>query len=454
MVTPTTFGELRAAIAGTADGIEITRIALCVAHTYRDAFEGFAHSAPGTRLSAAVLQPAGALLGGVGVDLTPSVRTGLLAIIGKTKTATDVARQAVVAQAIAEALEASLESRFVTHLAASGRRELSPGDLIPYISPFGLMRAKGEAPFAQAFAGTLSTNPARLASRRPGQLTRRARLVTELPPRVRLVWDPDWTELDALMPASKAAAVVPGTFADLKTTFDDENARFFPVTPKNPAASVSAALAHLASAEASGSAIAVLPELCVDEAGAVAIADWVETNAKHLSLVVCGSFHRELSGVRENVAIVTGAGRAREGRIEQPKLRPFVFPLDGRDFTEDITEVERVVTIFSGRWWSALALVCIDFINDDVKRFAEDLRPALVLVPACTAKSDVFHATALSHAARGQAHTIFANLNATGGAETAIISRPTRVPSAVIRTVSADFASVHVTPLGELADWT
>lgn len=413
------------------DVVDITRVALCVA---RDRAMEFAEAHPSD--AAGVIEAmvtrgcTAALQAPTGVDLSHGARAGLLrAMDAAMQLPLEVgnnprrAKEALVAQSLALVLETAFGSRFFGHLAPGGPRDLGADDLLVYVSPF----SEGSAFFTEYKKTGLAPAPANLTTVVPGRLHSRGRLAPKLPHGARLRWDPSWTALDALTPESLAAVVVPGTYA-LKYDMDQATMRFSNAAPADPAAASVSALQLVRRADDAGTAIVVLPELCLDENGAKELASWVEAQAKNLVLAVCGSHHRSGAHGWDNIALVAQPGRP-GARLEQPKVRPFTLRMRNpkREYVEDIGRAGPCLTLLSGRSISVLPLICIDFLDKDLRRACEDLQPALVLIAACSATMGGFEADARALAINGQAHVVIANQDQGGPREAvALMARPRR----------------------------
>lgn len=115
-------------------------------------------------------------------------------------------------------------------------------------------------------------------------------------------------------------------------------------------------------------------------------------------------------------------------RITQSKLVPFRMPYDDGEIVEDIRRPGQEITLLSGPRCSLLVAICMDFIDQELSRLSHDLRPSLVLVPACTPTTGVFASTARDLAMRSQAHVVVVNQRAPGKGDpaAALIARPRR----------------------------
>lgn len=432
----------------SCDAVELTRRALVFARAHDDAF----HVASSTdeAIVAAGLAQRGFVSVLTGrpctVDLTPEVRAGLAGAMESALAGAPAegrsGLEALVAHKLALALEEAFGARFFDHLAAGGARVLGPDDMLAFASAF--RDAKGA--FRRAYGADLAPDPARLAQR-PDSLRAYGRLAPQVPHAARLRWVPTWTVLDDLTPASTVVAVLPGTFDELEVPVEEhpEGRRFFGVRPRDPARRLAIAEELVAKADAADAHVVLLPEVSLHEAGVEALARWVETEARSIRVAVCGSAHRAPEGVRENVALIAAA---REGtdyaRAEQPKLVPFVMRIGQDAIVEDIQHAGRVLTFLSGRRFSLLVVICMDLIDQDLSRLAHDLRPSLVLVPACTATTGPFESVARDLAARSQAHVVIANQRAEGRGEpdAALVARPRREGRDAVCASPADGADV------------
>lgn len=429
--------ELAKAIADPSfDAVELTRLALVVARSRTREFEVASNTDATIVIADEALRSfVHTLSGGIApratIDLTPAIREDLRAhlrtAIEKVPAAELLAGlEGLVAHKLALALEEVFGPRFFDHLRAAGRRDLGPHDLLVFATPF---RDPNDS-FREAYESNLAPNPTSLGAIGPDALSRYARLTPELPHAAKLRWDPSWMVLDDIEPDSTAVTVFPCPFDELTRDDDEERKTFFHVRPTNSRERTDAALELVAQADAGGAHILLLPELCLDAEGLERLATWVEEEADSIKIAVCGSAHRERDGCRENVAIVAAPREMQDYcRVEQRKLTPFVLKRssDGMHLEEDIRRVGHAIVLLSGRRSSALVLICRDFIDRDLSRLAQDLRPTFVFVPACSETTGPFHSVAYDLVSRFQAHVIVANQRpGEGDPDAALLARPRR----------------------------
>jgi hypothetical protein len=375
------------------------------------------------------------------LDLSDAVRA---AVVTEMKKATDGAapggdremHEAFAAHATATVLEECFGFGFHDHLAAHGSRVLGPDDLIPFCSPFS---AKGGR-FRGAYGkNRLTPNPTSIGAKGPEQLTR-VRLAPRVPHAANLHWVPRWDVLDDLQPESLICAILPGSYSELHQPEGEERngmRYFFGVAPSNPAERTAAALKLVGDADRAGAHVIVLPEVCLTRDGVEQVASWVERSAENICVAVCGSCHDDSEDVRRNFTVIASPRESSSyERVRQSKIVPFVRRT-GPDAHEDIRHGERSLHLISGRDWSLLALICMDFIDEKIEAFAQAVRATLVLVPACTATTGVFASTASTLATRAQAHVVIANQDVpsepqTGAPSVCIIARPLREHHLVI----------------------
>jgi hypothetical protein len=90
--------------------------------------------------------------------------------------------------------------------------------------------------------------------------------------------------------------------------------------------------------------------------------------------------------------------------------------------TEHLTPTQGEITVHMTGDWSFVTLVCKDLLELPVVRMLEDLRVRLVLVPACTPKTDIFEQRAAALAINAQSIVVIANM----GTPAALFGRPSR----------------------------
>lgn len=324
--------------------------------------------------------------------------------------------RALAVRRLAKAIDAALGHRVATSWSTSGDKELRPGDLVPVFCPLA------DKAFRAAY-GRVGTPPAKL-DRSPDVLGSAVLVPEQLPHSLQLVAHTNWHALDELEPSSRIVCSVPSD-PDFDIVEKDSEAKtFFGVRPRDPAAQRAQTIKLLEAADREQAKAVVLPELCLDSEGIEEVALWIETKAKHIALAVCGTHHCERSG-RRNVAVLASPFSP---RLEQAKVVGVSWPVDATELLEDIERQNTTLLLISGRVWSAVILICRDFIDAQLSSLVLALRASLVLVPACSWRTVDFQATAGRLASQGQAHSVVANQCSPSDAETsdvAILGRPT-----------------------------
>lgn len=328
----------------------------------------------------------------------------------------------VAARAMAEALDRSHGHRFLGVFRGRGITEISAGDPLPIPQP----------PLKELFASELGTNPLSLGP----QLheLRWLRLMPEVARGHQVTLDFRHDSLLAdLAPDARIAVLLPsdgpGALCFDRTT--DPMPRFFGVRPRRPEEQKAAILKLLDQAVKGNARIVLLPELCLDQDVLGAIKEWHERTEHRIALAVCGSIHAERRDQRRNVSITLLPDGT---EIEHCKFNPFYLSLpsdrDGApvNHREDIVTTPSRITIHMCADWSFTTLICKDFLEPGVAQILEDARVRLVLVPACSPKTDVFVRTADWLTARAQAVVVIGNLTDASALDpaSAVIARPLR----------------------------
>lgn len=180
--------------------------------------------------------------------------------------------------------------------------------------------------------------------------------------------------------------------------------------------------------------VVVLPELCADAQVLADVRTWRSQRAETaIPVIVAGSRHIDRHGDEpgENEAVVVFAtGEEATHR----KIAPYIF----RDRIQDdgkpsATDIERrefigstsntIAIHYSGDWSLAVA-ICKDLLDAAVVRALEDLRVRLVLVPACSEKTDLLEHHARQLGRNAQSTVIVANLPTGPDAVCAIFATP------------------------------
>ena len=155
--------------------------------------------------------------------------------------------------------------------------------------------------------------------------------------------------------------------------------------------------------------VLVLPELCIDRAGAELLLAERQRLDNEPAILVAGSHHAEDDdGHRRNTCwAVVGRG----GRLEHHKFERFEYdcPRTGGCRVEDIHTAPRRIRLYCGAPWSLTLLICRDALSEPVQRLLRELRPGLVLVPSFSLKTSPFIPVAEALANANQAFVVIAN---------------------------------------------
>lgn len=162
-------------------------------------------------------------------------------------------------------------------------------------------------------------------------------------------------------------------------TLSDEESRW---------ASIRKILQRAASEEAH---VLLLPELTITPALRTRLADWLARNPDHpFQIVVPGSFHEEVAGVRRNVAVALD--RFGDEILRHHKLCPMRVMAGGGDVPEgvleDIEGASRIELVSTPLGLLALG-ICLDFCEEG-GAFADlwqRIGPGVVLVPSMSGKA-------------------------------------------------------------------
>lgn len=329
--------------------------------------------------------------------------------------------EALMARAVAEGLDDALGHRFVSAFRLRSRVRLNAGD--PFPIP--------QRPLKEIFARELSTHPDRMDV--PIDTLRHLRIVQAAGHGHEI-----WLSLehaDALAnfaAASRVAVLIPSDLGDLEwsTTSHAEHPTFHDVRPRDGAQQTANVLKLLEKARGQAD-IVVLPELCLDASGLAEIKRWYDDSGRPFAMLVCGSIHVRPEGDkrRRNVSTTLLAGG---GTVEHAKFNPFVLNLPD-ETGEDVKHREGIITfpskitLYLCGSWSFTTLICKDFLAPGAMQILEELRPGLILVPACSSKTRPFETEAQHLALRAQALVIVANITnfpAEQDAVSAIFAKP------------------------------
>lgn len=325
----------------------------------------------------------------------------------------------LVIRRLAEAIDETHGHRIAAAWTVVGNKDLRPGDLVPIFSPFGSKM------FCESYGRSPGTPTFKL--RRDGDATRRAVLVPKaLPHSIRLVTSRGWTGLDAIEASTRIACAVPsGADVLAPPKINEETKRYFGVSPRDPSRQRDVALQLVQKADASGAGIVVLPEVCLDAAGIRDVAEWAQISARSIFMAICGTHHTVADGSQRNVAFVASrfSPALQQSKVIGMEWKP---PGASHSLREDVENIDTPVVLITAQSWSAIILICRDFIDVSLSRLAADLRISLILVPACSPRTTDFRATAESLASTAQAHVIVANMCDIGSdkPDVAIAARP------------------------------
>ena len=214
-------------------------------------------------------------------------------------------------------------------------------------------------------------------------------------------------------------------------TLSDEEARWTSI------------VAVLEKATSEGAHVLVLPELTVTPTLRGRVAKWLARNPDHpFQIVVPGSFHQVVDGVRRNVAVAFD--RFGDEILKHRKLSPMRVAEGGTDVPEGaIEDVEGDARIeLTTTPLGLLALgICLDFCEEGgaFANLWHLIGPGLVLVPSMSGK-----ATHEAHQRRAQSlHRAHATISAVAIQPDALPADPTHVwgllhPEGKVRAISPD----------------
>jgi hypothetical protein len=325
----------------------------------------------------------------------------------------------LVTRMAAEALDDALGRRFF-ELFRNRRVRLEPGDPFPIVKP----------PLKQIFGGDLSSNPQSLE---PAIHSLERLRILCAPTNGIEVWV-DGEHADALRTLggdSRIALLLPNGNLTDDLDFDTEPDPpiFLNVRPKDPERQRRCVFELLDRCFEARAAIVVLPELSLDAELAGAVRAWYEQHGRPFELLVCGSVHvAEETRLRNRSTTLLASG----GTFEHRKFNRFTRPLPHATTGERIDHDEGVhtspaaLTACLARTCSFTVLICKDFLEPSAVAILEDLRLGLVLVPACSAKTEVFEDHAGHLAIAAQSVVAVANTADPGSPSPAccIVARP------------------------------
>jgi len=309
---------------------------------------------------------------------------------------------AAKARAVAESLEEYFKKRLADCLTAQLPLEVRPNEAFPVANP----------PLKQIFGARLNTDPETMGSYDG------LRYVRLGPPETNnihvLVHSVDPNLFANLTAGSKIAVGLPNE--DLREFTWNESGvapdlRFFGVKPLDSGQQLRLVTGILNAADSTGAVLLVLPELSIDASVLQGIRDWWQTNRRTLSLLVAGSQHIEEGGVRRNRSVTLLPGRT---EIAHDKFSRFYVRRrspDGSAFDRVVEDIARApaISIHLAGDWSFAVLICKDLMDPTVRNLLEELRVRIVLVPACSPKTQIFEAYGYNLSVSAQAVVVVAN---------------------------------------------
>ncbi|MCB9559968.1 MAG: hypothetical protein H6709_05790 [Kofleriaceae bacterium] len=388
-----------------ADAIEIDRAAAALLRVCRDHAAALreARSAGVDR----ALAEAGATLAGwigdhvAGEWLWPEAFA--VAVVGVWRVAHaelgGVAARVAAARAIAEALDDAVGHRYAALFRKRRRWQIDPGEPFPVVQP----------DLRRLFAGALITLPDRRET--PIDRTRRLALAPAVNDGVGLALDLAGEVMAAPpAPGAELAAALPIASPSRQLRWHqrlDPRPAFGDVQPVAPGELATEVERLAADAAARGVAVLVFPELSVDDHALGRLRGALAAAASRPLLVVAGSRHAEVDGVRRNVATLL----APYAEATHAKFNPFF----AGELVEDVAiapaEVRAHATCDAwGRLgFSVVVLVCKDFLAPGAQHALEALRASLVVVPAWSEKTAVFESDARGLSGKTQSIVVVVN---------------------------------------------
>lgn len=304
-------------------------------------------------------------------ELSTDVRRALAAAL----TPVDDTPAVVMARALAELVDTRYGHTFAASFARRSPYQPRVGDPVPLDSP-DLRNITALSP---------TSPPWRLANRLDE--TRRVRLAGEWATQFRVVFDYSLAQiLTGLVSVDTVVATGhPNTTLDEMDLPRDHRQHSFPIRPADRGDQRERIDKVVAAAVAQGASIVVLPELCVDEALAWELEDWVRRPGG-LRLLVAGSYHHE-DAVR--VGAANRRGRRRNTAVawvrgyDRPLLHDKHSPAD-RPVYEDLQPEGwpelRIYVTADG--WHLVIAICRDLLNPRAVQALTEAGANLVLVPA------------------------------------------------------------------------
>lgn len=180
----------------------------------------------------------------------------------------------------------------------------------------------------------------------------------------------------------------------------------WPVRPRDAGRQTALLDAIAAAALGSGCRLLVLPELSATEDGLTAIQRLIDDlydERGEAAIVVAGSRHETVDGVRRNRAHVLLGGTAL--RLSHDKLTQVRLG----DSIEDLGDPAPPLRLYQDGPFRLAVAICKDMLDSHVVQLFGDLGVTLLLVPAMSDKTDGFPASAAQLARVSQTLSAFAN---------------------------------------------
>lgn len=306
----------------------------------------------------------------------------------------------MVARGLAELLDNRFGHTFVDSFRRRSPYQPGVGDPVPLGSP-ELQRITGMHP---------TSPPWRLANRLDE--TRRVRLAGEWAVQFRVVFDYSIDEeLDRLMTHDTVIATCHPNYSIMEMDLTHvSDGRTFPIGPLDPVGQRRTLDQLIGQATDAGASIIVLPELCLTEEIAMALAQWVR-RPDGPSLVIAGSFHHDDRHAQElgqprrrNTAIawLRGHDKPLVHDKHSPGDRPILEGIEPEGWPE-------LRVYVSSEGWHFVMAVCRDLLNPLAVNALVESGANLVLVPAMSETLMAFGGPVAHLVGAGQAFVAVAN---------------------------------------------
>lgn len=218
------------------------------------------------------------------------------------------------------------------------------------------------------------------------------------------VWQ-NWTSVsileESLAGVPEAATVHPVPINGAQLAPIVVGGGLFGLGPSDGRAAWQATLSRLKEAREAGAQVAVVPELVVGPQVDVTLSGHDTPD-----LVLSGSQHVEVAGMRRNRAVLHLAG---EQVIVHDKIQPFgFFPSSNPQHSESI-HGGHAVEILRSREWAVVPLICADVNSLPLMQALGELRVNLVLVASMTAGDGYFDSNLNQLTRANQGLAVWAN---------------------------------------------